>query len=314
MNPILYSTIIRLVEQRRYTREELSEALENLGHRRYRDETISKHIKKIQNHYGVVFRSMRGEDPGYVIDRSDQSPQDYEKERHVERLVDLELIQGVGNDESLKDSIQFGDELLETGSNYLKALKNAIVNRKCVQFDHYNYTKEQWTFDRILHPYLLKESNYSWYMLGEEVKPGQLKEVKLFGLDRIKNVRILERDFRPNPNFPGKAYFANRIGVSGGAMKDENGKVNEDVRTVKLRLYKRIRQIVKKKKIHPSQVNDHEQHHDHEGLSLDITLSVMINWDLIKFIKANAGDVKVLEPIALRDMIKDQLEAGAAFL
>lgn len=314
MNAILYSTIIRLVEQRRYTREELSEALENIGFRRYTDATISRHVREIKNHYGVFFRSMRGEYPGYVIDRSNQSLEDYEKERHVERLVDLELIQGVGNEESLKDSIQFGDELLETGSKYLTAFKNAIVNRKCVQFDHYNYTKERWTFDRTLHPYLLKESNYSWYVLGEEIVPGQPNEVKLFGLDRIKNVRILDRGFRPNPNFPGKAYFANRIGVSGGAMKDESGNFNEEVRTVKLRLYNRIRQIVKKKKIHPSQVNDHEQHHDHKGLSLDITLSVMINWDLIKFIKANAGDVKVLEPIVLRDMIKDQLEAGAAFL
>jgi predicted DNA-binding transcriptional regulator YafY len=314
MDPILYSTIIRLVEQKRYTREELSEALENMGLRRYNNQTISRHISKIQNHYGVVFRSSRGENPGFVIDRSNQSPQDYEKERHVERLADLELIRGVGNDPSLEDSIQFGDELIETGSKYLTAFKNAIVNRKCVQFDHYNYFLEQWKFDRILHPYLLKESNYSWYVFGEEVKPGQPNQVRLFALDRIKNVRILEREFRPNPNFPGKAYFANRIGVSGGAMKDENGNVNEEVRTVKLRLYNRIRQIVKKKKIHPSQVNGHEQHHDHEGLSLDITLSVMINWDLIKFIKANAGDVKVLEPIALRDMIKDQLEAGAAFL
>ena len=95
------------------------------------------------------------------------------------------------------------------GFENFEFLLNAANTKTPVNFIHYSYKKR--TFNSIIvHPYLLKEFQNNWYLLGFSENH---KEQRIFGLDRIYEPLLLKRTFITPDLELLNHYFENIYGV-----------------------------------------------------------------------------------------------------
>ena len=106
--------------------------------------------------------------------------------------------------------IQFETLPTVRGNENLEIFLEAIKNKKTVQFNYFNYSKEEKTVRRV-HPYLLKEYRNRWYLTGKS----ELKnKVITFGLDRIYDPIVLEQKFTVDSLFSPDNYFKHSLGIT----------------------------------------------------------------------------------------------------
>ncbi|SDE26746.1 WYL domain-containing protein [Riemerella columbipharyngis] len=78
----------------------------------------------------------------------------------------------------------------------LNGLVHAIKNRKIVSFLHQSlWNNEDKPSKKVVQPYALKEFRYRWYLLGKEVVNGTVKELKIYGLNRMADLKISASKF-----------------------------------------------------------------------------------------------------------------------
>lgn len=323
MDPkIRWYHIIRFLENERLTNEGLLNRLLQDYNEPISERTLQRDFNFIRDNFEIEFIDHFGEYPGKSIDRSGQTDRGLELERLTNQLAITKIFQEIGMGENVMDYLSVSNENVNNGFQHLKSIANAINNRKRIRLlRHENYALGQ-NASWILEPYLLKESGGTWYVYGYRIKPGDVnqnipakKEKRIFGLDRVDGVQLLDEEFQVDPNFRPKEDYEDRIGVSGSAVTDiESIKDPHAPQAIKLKLYDRIAHIVNKVPLHKTQRTITALQKVDRRTVIEITLFVMINFELIKFIKANAGDVQIVQPTVLRDLVRADLERGANFL
>ena len=177
------------------------------------------------------------------------------------------------------------------GNEFLYDIIYAISKKhkiKIVYKDYWKQAKKEYEIS----PYLLKEYNLRWYVLGKRGK-----DLKLYALDRIIDLQVLE-DTKAVKTKISSDIFKNIIGVSESHLKPEK---------VILKFTARQGRYIKSSPWHSSQkiISDNEE-------CLTISLKVGINWELKEEIKKNGLQVKVLEPQHLVEEIKEEVIANLA--
>ncbi len=128
----------------------------------------------------------------------------------IQKILDRAISSEKPSNHNEEQIIQF--ETLPTirGNENLELFLSAIKNKKVVQFDYFNFSKNIKSVRRM-HPYLLKEYRNRWYLIGKS----ELKEkVITFGLDRIFDPILLEQTFRVDNNFSVDNFFKHSIGIT----------------------------------------------------------------------------------------------------
>ncbi len=97
------------------------------------------------------------------------------------------------------------------GTENLYGMLHAIQNKKEVTFTHQKFWEEQQT-KRAVEPLAVKEYSHRWYLVAKDKKDGK---VKTFGLDRISDFQITDKQFRPDPAFDVTKKFYHCYGVIG---------------------------------------------------------------------------------------------------
>lgn len=200
----------------------------------------------------------------------------YTEKTHSTSIIHLD------KNESLK-GLQFLDEL------YI-----AILKKICLKLDYQSF-KARSSNEIIFHPYILKEFNNRWFLVGRKRKEGPIQTL---ALDRIVGVEY-ELDIKyENNEFDGDEHYKNTIGVT--VLNDENLKL------IKLRFNRENAPYVITKPFHSSQEVLERQV---DG-SVIIQIKVHTNFELERLILGFGRSVEVLEPSDLRRRIKRNL-AGA---
>ena len=127
--------------------------------------------------------------------------------------IDKILDRAVSSQEKFKSTencIQFESLPTVTGNEYLESILKAIKNKLVIQFNYYNYVKDEKTVRRV-HPYLLKEYRNRWYLIAKS----ELKnKVITFGLDRISSLQLLQDKFNIDRSFNSENFFEHSIGIT----------------------------------------------------------------------------------------------------
>jgi hypothetical protein len=107
------------------------------------------------------------------------------------------------------DYMSGGRGPLAGGSFWMITIIKAMLESKEIEF---NYTKygETRGEKRVIEPYHLRLKDNLWYLVGKEPDTGS---IKVFGLDRITNLKLSDDQFKRDPNFDPQAYFENYIGI-----------------------------------------------------------------------------------------------------
>lgn len=251
--------------------------------------TIERDFEAIRNEFGVEITYNRVK-RGYYID----------EEKSVDITSFLRFLEIVNTAQLLVESLNESKETLDyisfdqggglKGVEQLKPILLAIKEHKKISFKHYNFhTEKQRKY--TISPYLLKEFQNRWYIIGWV---SGINELRTFGLDRISALEIKKDIFKPKPKLNPKERFNNTIGVVYNNQKTEK---------IILSFTPHQANYVKTLPLHSSQKiiidNDTE---------CRVSLDVVPNYELTQLIMKHNKEVKVVEPKWLEDQIKERLK------
>ncbi len=174
------------------------------------------------------------------------------------------------------------------GLEHLDILYKAIQKQIVLKIDYQSF-KAKTAATIPFHPFILKEFNNRWFLIGR--KNGQ-NAILTFALDRIIKVDFdLSIEYN-NDNFDADKYYKNTYGVT--VLNDEN------LQQIELLIYSYNAPYVLTKPFHHSQ----KLLETYEDGSIRIGLLLHHNFELERLILGFGNGLKVLQPKRLREKIK----------
>ncbi len=255
------------------------------------DRTLQRDIEQIRFEFGVEITYHRSHQ-GYYID-FEKSPNFDTFLRFLELANTAELLT-----ESLKEShdsleyISFESQGDLRGCEYLKPLLFAVRNHRVVSFVYEKF-KSSSVRRRMVEPYLLKEYQKRWYLVGIS---GATREFRIYGIDRIEALKVQEKTFHPDSKTDPRDLFRHTVGLTYTANKPQR---------VELSFTQLQGKYVKSLPIHHSQEilkDDSEE--------LRLSLFINPNYEFRQRILMLGDAVKVIEPQWFADEIKNALAAA----
>lgn len=251
--------------------------------------TLQRDFKEIRDEFGIEITYNKSKS-GYFIDQ----------EQSIEFEGFMRFLEIVNTAELLTESLQESKESLQhisfdmggglKGIEYLKPLLQAIRDKRKISFQHYNFHTEK-RRRYSLKPYLLKEYENRWYIIGQI---GNLKGIRTFGIDRIDDLEVLTETFTPKEDFFPEMIFNNTIGLIYSM---------HEVQDVVLSFSATQGKYIQALPMHSSQkvITDNED-------ECRISLKVAPNYELTQQILKHGKEVKILEPQWLKTEIKNIIE------
>jgi predicted DNA-binding transcriptional regulator YafY len=200
------------------------------------------------------------------------------------------LQQGSISDEK-KTIIDFDSNIYLKGIDRLGELYNAILYKKVLKVSYQPFEDEN-PYDVIIHPYYLKQYNNRWFLFGYH--PEKEKYDWNLAIDRIVNVAEIKGKYEKNTEIDWSEYFEDIIGVT----KPEKGKTEKIV----LHFYGKTGKYIESKPLHGSQRANWL-----DKAVLEVSVEVMINYELERMILSYGESVKVIAPKRLSEQVKQRL-------
>lgn len=181
------------------------------------------------------------------------------------------------------------------GLEHLDVLYQAILKKIVLKLKYRSFKARQ-ASNIIFHPFILKEFNNRWFVVG---KTSKNKLITTFALDRIEGIDYELSIPYLEENFNGDNYYKNTIGVT---VLDE-----KHVQTILLKIDRSNAPYVLTKPFHNSQ----KLIEKHNNGSVTISLNVHINFELERLILGFGETIEVLAPRLLRKRIKKKLNQAS---
>jgi predicted DNA-binding transcriptional regulator YafY len=203
----------------------------------------------------------------------------------IDRILDVVDVRRLISQEELEEYVQFETPVYVEGSGFIEQVISAIKERKALQIDHQSFNRAE-SSRRIVHPCLLKEYRNRWYLVGLD---DEIREIRTFGLDRIKSLEISMIPFR-RPDFSPKEYFRHTIGMIAP---------QEPPPVILLEFRKQQARYLLTQPIHASQQVVRETDE-----TVVFSFEVHPTYEFISFILGYGKDVIVVSPPSLKDELK----------
>lgn len=193
----------------------------------------------------------------------------------------------IGKSES--QILQVEEPLKSDGNVWLEIILKSITERNCIQVFYQGFGKEE--KDHVFSPYLLKEYHNRWYAIGYSERA---KNVLVFALDRIVNIKKYKSRYFSNNNFTSADFFKYSFGIT-----QVHGAKPEKVELV---FTNQEAPYILSQPLHHSQ---EIVRHDKEGLH--IRLQVYLTHELVMAVLGYGKEVTVLKPALLIQQIKKEI-------
>lgn len=203
---------------------------------------------------------------------------------HVEELLNVARKLGGASESESDPAIHIERNEQLAGLEYLRQLYDCIRTQQPVAL-HYRPFGAAEPLTPLVHPYLLKEYNNRWFLLGWSETEALLR---IYALDRMEALRPAVAQWIPNNSLDPDTYFRDIIGVS----------IPEDmtVHAVRLRFSAHRAPYVLTKPLHASQKTAVL----HPDGAAEVEIQVIINPELRTLLLGFGPDVEVLQPPGLR--------------
>lgn len=284
---IRQTEIIKLAKRKAFDWETLDKHLarkgEELGHELcISKRTFNRDLSEIASLFGIDI-SFDFKTALYSIVPGDSS------EENTHLLEAFDMLQVFGQQRKVPSYLLF-EQRKARGTEHLTPILAAIQQQQLIAIHYEKYWMGQLQ-DRTLQPLALKEFKQRWYLLALD----EGKVFKVFGLDRIRNLDILQERFQTLQNMDFEWYFQDVFGII-----NTPGNPVEDVILTFTEFKGRY---IKSLPLHRSQeilVDD--------GQLLTIRLRVKIEYELVAEILSHGDEVRVDAPERLKEMVKKKAE------
>ena len=212
-------------------------------------------------------------------------------------------------DSKLKDRVEF--EEIPSGHTWLTIFMQAMRENKAMEVTHQGFNKPYAnTFE--IEPYCLKVAKRRWYVIAnnpyyvEKNRQHQgeegytpYKEILAYGLDRISQVKILDKTFEMKKDFNIKDYYEGCTGIIPS---------DEPTEHVVLKAYWDAPDYLRTLPFHESQ-----QEICSDDESTTFSYDVKLTYDFLQLIMQQGDQVEVLEPKSLRDQMRNLAKTLASY-
>lgn len=192
---------------------------------------------------------------------------------------------------NMKNRIIF--EEIPRGTEYLQTIIESMQQNLELQIDYQSFYDHRVTYH--IQPYAMKVYHQRWYIVG------YLKEqegIRNIALDRILELELTNEKFRYPDDFDAKKYYSNTIGVY----------VNENLKPQKvvIRAFGIHVEYMRTLPLHISQNEIVCKHQQYSDFQYKLCLTPELSTQLL----AMGDNVEVLEPVELREEIKNRLASA----
>lgn len=202
----------------------------------------------------------------------------------------------IANQEETKQPyIQFDTRPEYKGAKYLSEILEAIKGQIVIGFDYQPFKHDK-PKQIVVHPYLLKEYNNRWFLIGlpELLRKQKQYVFHQYGLERIKSkIRVEKTEYYLHNTFDAAILYKDVIGVS-----SPQGRKAEKV-------------VLRFAPDRAKYVNTNPWHHSQipvAGTENSFTFKLIPNMELESLILSFGGDVEVVEPKSLRKSISEKIK------
>jgi predicted DNA-binding transcriptional regulator YafY len=187
-----------------------------------------------------------------------------------------------------------GGRLQQPSAEQLPLIHQALHERQTLRIRHYSPQRDEET-EREIDPYHLTHFDSGLYLVAW----CHLREaLRIFAVERVRAVAILRRNFTVRPDFDPKAYLENALGIVQGELV-----------AVKVVFARSVAPYIRERLWHPSQTTRNLT----DG-RLEMALKVADTLELRRWILGYGVEAEVVEPIALREVLRADAEAVAIML
>jgi predicted DNA-binding transcriptional regulator YafY len=251
-------------------------------------------------------------DPSYRLDGLPLKPQDLHQLDEIRSM--LEQFRGLQHPAELQDIIRRLQLALDTSlppspvrvqfdtipteaTRWLARLHEAIREQRAIRLRYQPFTEPE-PLRLLISPYLLKEYNRRWFLIGLD---HQARRIHTHALDRILEIEPAPPGHRwEQARMQPERYFHHVIGVS----IPEDGRLEH----IRLRFSPSQAPYVRTKPLHHSQ---RELTKDAEGWSV-FELRLIPNYELESLLLSFGERVEVMAPDSLRQKLARRLQEAAA--
>lgn len=199
--------------------------------------------------------------------------------------------------------IQMSNNLMENRTLMAESF-SAIQASSVVRVQYKLFTSSELR-ETIISPYLLKEYNNRWYLIGAAFDTGRILN---FALDRIESINILpEYEYQQAPDDLSDRY-EDIIGIT----YYEDAEIHKIIFWVS----DKSSQYVETKPLHGSQTHIKGSHEKEIRTIYDIpsggtlfSIECMENYELIRELCSFGGELKVLSPQSIVDSVKQRIQS-----
>ena len=212
----------------------------------------------------------------------------------IEKIIDRMNISPDLQDEALVKYVQFEQVEANEGSRFLSPILEAIKGKKQLML-HYRKFNSDETKQYLVDPYLLKEYRNRWYLIAHVEEK---KEIRTFGLERIRQMETLKSGFTVNADFDPDYFFKHSIGIT---------RAESDPTEILLRFRASEGDYLRSLPLHHSQeiISENES-------EVLVRLYVLETFELYSLLLSYGERLEVLSPKKTRDRFRQILETAAA--
>jgi len=249
--------------------------------------TFNRDLEALRDEFGLEIVYNKSGKHYYIDESKSLNQKSFYRFLEMAELAEL-LKDNAKKGKNIWNYISFEAENTNTrGKELLSHILPVILEHKEISFIHENFQSGKES-RKEFYPYFLKEYNYRWYVVGYLKNT---EDLRIYGLDRIKDLEISNNKYEVKKGFNGKALFENVIGLAFNYSKLTEVKLwfnTEQCKYAQSQPFHHSQQVVKK---------------DEDGCI--VTLYVHPNVELRLMVVKHGANIKVLEPKWLADEVAE---------
>lgn len=291
----LIQTFIRAGEYG-LTFQDISNKWENRFNAKYPRRTFNNHRGDIESIFNIVIECNRSTNC-YYIDSTEGVRDDKAESKWLINTFTVNQLLSLGKE---RLSGRVAVENIPSGHLHLTSVLEAMTENKEIVIQYKKYSSE--VVDTLtIRPYAVKEQAKRWYIIAYCV---ERKGLRVYGLDRVRSVKLKDKYFKMPLNFDIDEIFATSFGIYLSEGKGQK---------ILFRTSAKEAQYLRDLPIHSSQC---EESNDGENVIFSLFLCPAdahgeVYNDFMMELCKYGSRIEVLSPIELREAVAEELSRAA---
>ena len=255
----------------------------------YSRRTFNNHREAVEDVFGIKIECNRSTNR-YYIDYSDDVSDENAESAWLINTFTVNSMLSLGK-QRLSGRVSVED--IPSGHLHLTGIMEAMTEGVEIEIDYQKYTSEN-AETLTLRPYAVKEFAKRWYLIAFCI---EREGLRVYGLDRVRGLRMTSRGFKMAKNFDVDELFATSFGIY---------LPGEKARTITFKVSEREARFLRDLPLHKSQ----EEIESKDGY---VTFSIFVCPDrnmIMEFCRYGSR-LEVISPADIRKEIAAELSSAA---